>query len=115
MKKLDKLIYEIKKAIYLLRCKIWRLTETKKTLQFTVFEQTAIEEIVCAVLRDLDLDVKSQENIRKLLKKVQKKFTKLTYYECQSLTNILAWAMFESKSSFNCDCIREKITLTPYD
>jgi len=101
--------------IYRLRCRIWRLTEKKKTIQFTVFEQVAIEEIGHACLRDVKMEEKSQTRIRKIIKKSQGKVTKLDYYESEDLINILAWAMFEGKSTFNCSCIVDKINQTCFD
>ena len=106
------LIYKIKMVIYKFKCRVWQLTEIKKTIRFTASEQSAIMEISLACLRDLNLEAKSQVKIHKLLKKIQKKVTKLDYYECQDLGDIFDWAMEET--SFNCSCLADKVFHTPF-
>ena len=95
---------------------IYRMTEVKKTIRFTVKEKERLADIGKYCLNDTTFDFKSKGQISKLIKRTQKKKTRLNYYECQSLVNLIYFEANDvGDSQVRFRELVDKISSTAYD
>lgn len=92
---------------------LYRITEVKKTIWFTENEKAMLTCIGEYCLNDANFDAKSKAQINKLIGKTQRKTTKINFYDCQTLANLIYFEAANEGNVMFRDLV-DKISKTPY-